>query len=75
LPKALIHRNVAREPIHAFLRAFDAAWDAVSGLATFGARQRWIAATHRLAADGWAVDTRRARHGELTVAWSAIAPR
>ncbi|MDT4917224.1 MAG: hypothetical protein QOH89_1924 [Pseudonocardiales bacterium] len=75
LPKALIHRNVAGEPIHAFLRAFDAAWDAVSGLATFGARQRWIAATHRLAADGWAVDTRRARHGELTVAWSAIAPR
>jgi hypothetical protein len=74
LPKALIHRNVAGEPIHAFLRAFDTAWDAVAGLATFGARQRWIAACNRLAADGWPVDVTRARHGEITIPWAAIEP-
>ncbi|MDT3400399.1 class I SAM-dependent methyltransferase, partial [Streptomyces sp. B1866] len=28
LPKALIHRNVPGEPVHAFLRAFDHAWAA-----------------------------------------------
>jgi hypothetical protein len=74
LPKALIHRNVAGEPIHAFLRAFDGAWDAVAGMASFGPRQRWIAACHRLVQDGWSVDVRRARHGEITIDWSAIAP-
>jgi hypothetical protein len=74
LPKALIHRNVPGEPIHAFLRAFDAAWDAAAGQTAFGARQRWIAACAAVARDGWPVDPSRARHGELTIAWSAIAP-
>jgi hypothetical protein len=74
LPKALIHRNVPGEPIHAFLRAFDAAWDAAAGVSAFGARQRWIAACSRLAAVGWPVDATRARHGEVTVRWSAVAP-
>src|SRR4051794_11902688 len=41
LPKALIHRNVAGEPVFAFLRALDAAWDAAAPYASFGARQRW----------------------------------
>jgi hypothetical protein len=27
LPKTLIHRNVPGEPVHAFLRDFDRAWD------------------------------------------------
>ena len=75
LPKALIHRNVAGERIHEFLRAFDAAWHAAAPQSAFGARQRWIAACGRLAGSGWPVDTTRARHGELTVPWEAVAPR
>jgi hypothetical protein len=75
LPKALIHRNVPGEPVHEFLRAFDAAWEAVAPLSTFGPRQRWIAATQRLSDSGWPVDVDRARHGEVTVAWSAVGPR
>jgi hypothetical protein len=75
LPKALIHRNVPGEAIHGFLRAFDAAWDAAAPVSAFGPRQRWAAAGRRLAEDGWPVDVSRARHGELSVAWSAVAPR
>jgi SAM-dependent methyltransferase len=74
LPKALIHRNVRGEPIHGFLRAFDAAWDAAAAVSSFGARQRWTAAVQRLAAEGWPVRTDRARYGEITVAWPAVAP-
>lgn len=73
LPKALIHHNVAGRPIHAFLQAFDAAWDAAAAVTAFGPRQRWIAACAGLADHGWPVDASRARHGELTVAWSAVA--
>lgn len=76
LPKALIHRNVPGEPVHTFLTAFDRAWDLHAPLAAFGARQRWLAATATLARD-WPVCDRpaRRRQGELTVAWSAVAPR
>ena len=42
LPKALIHHNVPGQPVHEFLRAFDAAWAAAAGLSTFGPRQRWV---------------------------------
>jgi hypothetical protein len=73
LPKALIHRNVRGERIHDFLLAFDAAWAAEAPRSAFGARQRWTSAAERLATE-WPVDARRARHGELTVAWSAVAP-
>lgn len=73
LPKALIHRNVRGEAIHALLRDFDAAWAAAAPLSTFSARQRWSAACASLA-DRWPVDHSRSRHGELTVAWSAVAP-
>jgi hypothetical protein len=73
LPKALIHRNAPGEPIHDFLRAFDAGWDATAAMSAFGPRQHWIAACNRLVADGWPVDVSRARHGEITVAWSAVA--
>ncbi|MFN2561972.1 MAG: class I SAM-dependent methyltransferase [Jatrophihabitans sp.] len=75
LPKALIHHNVPGEAIHALLREFDAAWDAAAPLTPFGPRQRWIAAGRSLAAGGWPVDASRARHGELTVPWAAVAPR
>src|SRR4051794_1268369 len=43
LPKALIARNVAGEPIHALLGDLDAAWAAAAPQSVFGARQRWIA--------------------------------
>ncbi len=75
LPKSLIHRNVPGEAIYEFLRAFDDAWHAAAPLATFGARQHFAAAAGRLATVGWPVDARRARYGEITVAWHAVAPR
>jgi hypothetical protein len=76
LPKALIHHNVPGQPVHEFLRAFDAAWAAAAGLSTFGPRQRWVAAVETLAEQGWPLvgSTRRWRHGEVTVRWSAVAP-
>ncbi|MFG2892144.1 class I SAM-dependent methyltransferase [Streptomyces sp. NPDC048248] len=76
LPKALIHRNVPGEPVHAFLRDFDRAWAAAAPLGALGARQRWLAAVRSLAAD-WplAGDPRRRRQGEVTVRWEALAPR
>ncbi len=74
LPKALIHRNVPGELIHALLQDFDTAWDAAAPMSAFGARQRWIAACAGLGEVGWPVDTRRARYGELTVPWVVIAP-
>ncbi|MEU5211855.1 class I SAM-dependent methyltransferase [Streptomyces sp. NPDC020742] len=76
LPKALIHRNVPGEPVHAFLRDFDRAWAAAAPLSALGARQRWRTAVAALAAD-WplAGDPRRRRQGEVTVRWEALAPR
>jgi hypothetical protein len=76
LPKALIHHNVPGEPVHEFLQAFDRAWAAAAGLSTFGPRQRWVAAVEALAEQGWPLvgSTRRWRHGEVTVRWSAVAP-
>ena len=77
LPKALIHHNVPGQPVHDLLRALDAAWAAAAGLSAFGPRQRWVAAVQALADDGWPLvgSTRRWRHGEVTVRWSAVAPR
>ncbi|MFP3991617.1 class I SAM-dependent methyltransferase [Streptomyces sp. E11-3] len=76
LPKALIHRNVPGEPVHAFLRDFDRAWAAAAPYAAYGARQRWIRAVADLTADWPVVDRRgRWRQGEVTVAWEALAPR
>ncbi|MGA5406998.1 class I SAM-dependent methyltransferase [Streptomyces lavendulocolor] len=75
LPKALIHRNVPGEPVHAFLRDFDRAWAAAAPYASLGARQRWIRTAADLAADWPLVDGRRRwRQGEVTVRWSALAP-
>ncbi|MFJ3232231.1 class I SAM-dependent methyltransferase [Streptomyces sp. NPDC086787] len=76
LPKALIHRNVPGEPVHAFLRDFDRAWAAAAPYASYGARQRWIRAVRDLTADWPVTDTAaRWRQGEVTVAWGALAPR
>lgn len=76
LPKALIHRNVPGEPVHAFLRDFDRAWAAAAPYASYGARQRWIRAVRDLTAD-WPVTDgpARWRQGEITVRWEALAPR
>lgn len=75
LVKALIHRNIAGEPIHSLLRSMDAAWNLHAPLATFGARQRWQAMCTEVARD-WPVLSTPARHrlGELTVEWVAVAP-
>ncbi|MHA4813665.1 class I SAM-dependent methyltransferase [Streptomyces aculeolatus] len=76
LPKALIHRNVAGEPVHAFLRDFDRAWATAAPYAPLGARQRWIRTASALSADWPLADgPGRWRQGELTVAWRAVAPR
>ena len=76
LPKALIHSNVPGQPVHEFLRALDRAWASAAGLSAFGPRQRWAAAVGALADQGWPLvgSPRRARHGEVTVRWSAVAP-
>ncbi|WP_461035903.1 class I SAM-dependent methyltransferase [Streptomyces mayteni] len=76
LPKALIHRNVPGEPVHALLGDLDLAWASAAPYAPFGPRQRWLRAVALLATD-WPVAGRRARWrlGELTVPWSAVAPR
>ncbi|MCA1222302.1 class I SAM-dependent methyltransferase [Streptomyces sp. 8L] len=76
LPKALIHRNVPGEPVHAFLRDFDRAWASAATYAPLGARQRWNAAVRQLAGD-WPLvgGPRGGRPGEVTVRWEALAPR
>jgi hypothetical protein len=73
LPKALIHHNVPGRRINAFLRDFDAAWDAAAALSAFGPRQRFVAACAALANDWPVTDRGRARFGELTVQWSALS--
>lgn len=77
LPKALIHRNVPGERIHDFLRALDHAWAKAGPHASYGARQRFVAAVATLRDDGWPLfhGPSRWRLGELTVAWEAVAPR
>ncbi len=74
LPKALIHRNVPGEPVHDYLRALDRAWAAAAPHASFGARQRWIAAVRSVRESGVPVldGPSRWRLGEVTVAWSAV---
>ncbi len=76
LPKALIHRNVPGEPIHAFLLGLDRAWAAAAPLSVYGPTQRWIATAEAVRAAGWPVlgTKSRWRLGELTVAWQAIKP-
>ncbi|MCE7080235.1 class I SAM-dependent methyltransferase [Streptomyces sp. ST2-7A] len=76
LPKALIHRNVPGEPVHAWLRDLDRAWAAAAPFGALGARQRWLRTVRSVAAD-WPVRGGHTRHrqGEVTVDWSAVAPR
>lgn len=77
LPKALIHRNVPGERVHALLVDLDREWDRAAALSTFGATQRFLAAVSALRDQGWPVlgGRNRWRLGELTVPWAAVAPR
>lgn len=75
LPKALIHRNVPGEGVHAFLSALDAQWSRAVAASTFGPVQRWRTALEAMAAAGWPVAGRsRWRLGEVTVPWGCVAP-
>ncbi|HEX6967953.1 MAG TPA: class I SAM-dependent methyltransferase [Micromonosporaceae bacterium] len=76
LPKALIHRNVPGERVHDLIGALDAGWRDAAPYAVFGPRQRWLRAVHAVREAGWPVldRPRRWRLGEVTVAWSAVAP-
>ena len=77
LPKALIHRNVPGERIHDLLATLDFAWRVHAPMSVYGGSQRWIAAVATVRHQGWPVigGPRRARLGELTVPWDAVAPR
>jgi hypothetical protein len=75
LPKALIHRNVPGERVHAFLAALDREWDRAAAVAPFGPVHRWRTALDALVGDGWPLRGRaRWRLGEVTVPWGAVAP-
>ncbi|MHA7303645.1 O-methyltransferase [Arthrobacter sp. TMN-49] len=76
LPKALIHHNVPGQKIHDYLQALDQHWLAGAALSAFGNRQRWLAMCQEMFDAGWPVVRAPARWrlGELTVAWSAVAP-
>lgn len=77
LPKSLIHRNVPGEGVHGFLAALDDTWARQAAMSSYGARQRWTAVAATMQDAGWPVldNPSRWRLGELTVAWSAVAPR
>ena len=77
LPKVLIHHNVAGEKIHDFLQALDLAWQSNAGIGAFSAAQRWVSTCKQLVAAGWPLvgDRKRWRLGELTIEWSAVAPK
>ena len=76
LPKALIHRNVPGERVHAFLAELDGQWARSAGHAAYGVRQRFRAAAEAMRDRGWPLldGSARWRLGELTIAWDAVAP-
>jgi SAM-dependent methyltransferase len=75
LPKALIHRNVPGERVHAFFTALDDEWHRAASVSPFGPVHRWRTALSDLAESGWPILERsRWRLGEVTVPWDAVAP-
>lgn len=75
LPKALIHRNVPGEGVHAFLATLETEWVRAAATAAFGPEHRWRTALDALASAGWPLQGRsRWRLGEVTVPWSLVAP-
>ncbi len=77
LPKALIHHNIAGQPIHKFLQDLDLHWNTHAPLGVFGASQRWLAVCKSMSQAGWPIkqDAKRWRLGEITVAWDAVAAK
>lgn len=75
LPKALIHHNVAGEPIHKLLTAADRGWAAAAPYSPYGPRQRWRATLAGLRDAGVPVRTfgRRMRDCVLEVPWSYLS--
>jgi len=76
LPKALIHHNVAGQPVHTLLAAADRGWAAAAGHSVFGPRARWRAMLAELRAAGVPVQPQRrsGRDAVLTVPWPVVAP-
>jgi SAM-dependent methyltransferase len=76
LPKALIHRNVRGEAVHALLADLDDAWQRAAAYSAFGVRQRWMAAVEALGDKGWPVVGGRSRWrlGEVTVTVGSCCP-
>ncbi|WJY67205.1 class I SAM-dependent methyltransferase [Corynebacterium auris] len=76
LPKALIHRNVPGEKIHALLSAADSAWEHAAGWAPHGPRVRWVHAHAALRRAGWPLHPlrRKLRDCTLSIDWAAVAP-
>jgi hypothetical protein len=76
LPKALIHRNVPGERVHALLGALETAWAHAAPLSVYGPVQRFVAAVEALREQGVPVLGGRTRWklGELTVPWQVVAP-
>jgi len=76
LPKALIHHNVAGQPIHRLLAAADRAWASAAGHSVFGPRARWRAMREELMAAGVPIEGQRrsSRDAVLTVPWDTVAP-
>jgi hypothetical protein len=74
LPKALIHRNVPGERVHALFTALDRCWASAAPFTSFGPRARWVETVRLLAARDWPVrgGRRRWRLGELTLDWDAV---
>lgn len=76
LPKALIHRNVPGERVHALLVEADRCWDVAAAQAPFGPRARWRFARELLVARGVPCEVPRGRQVDnvLTVPWEVVAP-
>ncbi|ROQ37532.1 hypothetical protein EDF46_2991 [Frondihabitans sp. PhB188] len=76
LPKALIHRNVEGERVHAFLDDLSRNWQYNAGLAVYSPVQRWLATVDAMRDGGWPVlhGRTRWRLGEITVPWASVAP-
>ena len=76
LPKALIHRNVPGEKIHALLTDANAAYAHAAPFDPYGPRVRWREARKELVSKGWPIHPvrRPLRDNVLTVDWAAVDP-
>jgi hypothetical protein len=76
LPKALIHHNTPGTRVHDLFQALDGGWRHAAPYAVYGPRQRWLRTVATIRTAGWVVLDRpsRWRLGEVTIAWSAVAP-